>query len=151
MPQCNETKDLGELTQTAANLARDAAYVVVGMGVLAVQRAQVQRVAVTERLGRDFKPGDLKAKLGERGLGDLKVQMPADLDLSERIERATRALTEQLRHLDDLVERAAHFVETSLQPLEDQLPDPARDLAKRARRQVHGVRTQIRDRVTPAA
>ena len=50
MPDRN---DLTGLATEVANRARDAAYVAVGLGVLGLQRAQVQRQEWAKRLFRD--------------------------------------------------------------------------------------------------
>jgi hypothetical protein len=126
MPELTDLDSLRNLTNEAANLARDAAYVAVGFGVLTLQRAQVRRVELSKRLSRD---------------------VAAD----PRVEGMVTQLTKQVHHLDELVERAVQFVESSLEPIEEQLPAPARDLAKRAHTQAREVRTQIRSRVVPAA
>lgn len=118
--------DLGELTAEVANLARDAAYVMVGLGVLAFQRAQVARV-------------ELRAKLGGEAGAD------------QHVNHLVEALTRRVHDLDELVERAVTAVENSLEPLQEQLPPAARDLTRRAQDQAREVRSQIRARVVPAA
>jgi prefoldin subunit 5 len=126
MPEMRDITDLRDLTQEVANLARDAAYVAVGLGVLGFQRSQVRRV-------------ELKSKLGQ------------DLHVDQRVDAVVERLTKRVHQLDELVERAVQFVESSLEPIEDQLPGSARDMAKRAHAQAREVRTQIRERVVPAA
>lgn len=121
-----ELTDLQELTNEVTTIAKDAAYVVVGLGVLGLQKAQVQRVGLKGKLGQG--PG-----LDER-LGDLRS-----------------ALYAGVKHVDEMVEQAFTFVETTLEPLEEQLPATARDLAQKAHVGARGVRTQIRDAVVPAA
>ena len=49
--------------------------------------------------------------------------------------------------IDDLAEQAAHFVETTFQPLEDRLPPTVTQLTTQARDQGREVRSQIRQRV----
>jgi len=122
MPELN---DLSDLTNEVTTIARDAAYVVVGLGVLGLQKAQVQRVDLTNRVQGS--------------------------DLDERLTELRSALYAGVKHLDELVEHAFTFVETTLEPLEEQLPAGARDLAQKARVQARGVRSQIRDAVVPAA
>jgi hypothetical protein len=126
MPDMKDINDLRDLTQECANLARDAAYVVVGLGVLGVQKMQVGKVELQKRLNSDVK-------------------------VDQAFEGVVNGLTRQVHHLDDIVERAVRVVETSLAPLEDQLPGPARDLAKKAHAQAREVHAQIRERVIPAA
>ena len=119
MPELN---DLTEMTNEAASIARDAAYVMVGLGVLGFQRAQVQRVELQSRLAND-------------------------LSFDERVTDLREAVTTSLQQVDELVETAIRFVETTLQPLEEQLPTVARDMAKRAHEQAREVRTQLRELV----
>jgi len=48
------TTNISTLSKGVTDLARDAAYVAVGLGVLAYQRAQVQRVELQKRLQQDL-------------------------------------------------------------------------------------------------
>jgi len=121
-----ELTDLGDLTQEVTNVARDAAYVVVGLGVLGVQKAQVQRVELTNKYGQD-------------------------LGLDERLTDLRSALYAGVRQVDEIVESAFTFVESALEPLEEQLPAGAREIAQKARVQARGVRSQIRDAVVTGA
>jgi len=123
MPELN---DLTELTNEVTNIARDAAYVVVGLGVLGLQKAQVRRV-------------------------ELKSKLAADLSLEDRLADARTAVSSGVQHIDGIVEGAFRFVESTLQPLEEQLPPVARELAQKAHEQAREVRTQIRDLVSPDA
>jgi hypothetical protein len=126
MPQLNDYNSLGSITEELTNLARDAAYVAVGLGVLGFQRAQVQRVELKSKLAQDLNVED--------HLGDIRIEVARGI-----------------RQLDELIENAVRFVETTLEPIEDQLPPTARDIAKRAHDQIRDVRTQIRVAVVPAA
>ncbi len=126
MRQLNDVKDVAGLGREVTKLARDAAYVVVGLGVLGVQRAQVQRQELHGRIGND-------------------------LGIEDRLAGIRAQLAQQVHQIDELLEGAVHFVESSLEPLEDQLPPAARDLARKAHQQAREVRTQIRGRVVPAA
>jgi hypothetical protein len=140
MEACANGKDLGKVAQTAATVARDTVYVVVGLGVLAVQRAQVQRVAVTEKLSQ--------TKLGQ---ANVPGNFGRDINVQEKLDEAVKLATRQMQQIDGLVEKAVQFVETTIEPLEAQLPDPAQNISKKAREQARSVRTQIRVRVIPAA
>src|ERR1035441_10106038 len=92
-----ELTNINSLSKGVGNLARDAAYVAVGLGVLGYQRAQVQRVELKNKLAKDF-------------------------SLDERLTDARHEVTKGVKHPDDLVESAAQLLETSLQPVEEQLP-----------------------------
>ena len=54
------SKDITKAANDVANVAKDAAYVVIGAGVLGFQRAQVQRQELRKRLA------DPKAELEQR-------------------------------------------------------------------------------------
>ena len=116
------TTNIGTLSKGLTDLARDAAYVAVGLGVLGYQRVQVQRVELQNRLAQDH-------------------------SLEERVDDVRQGVAKGFRHFDDLAESAAHFVETTLQPLEERLPEPVTQLTTKAREQAREVRAQIRQRV----
>ena len=117
------TTNIGTLSKGMTDLARDAAYVAVGLGVLGYQRVQVQRVELQNRLSQDF-------------------------SREERVDDVRQGVAKGFRQIDDLAESAAHFVGTTLQPLEERLPEPVTQLTTRAREQAREVRAQIRQRVS---
>lgn len=125
MPELTDLKELPEIGREVTRLARDAAYVVVGLGVLGFQRAQVQR-------------------------HELRTRLEDDLNLDDRLGELRDNLNHQIHQLDELLEGAVHFVESTLEPLEDQLPPAARDLAKRAHFGAREVRSQLRSLMVPA-
>jgi uncharacterized protein HemX len=112
------TTNITTLSKGVTDLARDAAYVAVGLGVLGYQRAQVQRVDLQNRLSQD-----------------------------QRIDEVRHSVAKGIQHFDDLAESASQFVETTLQPLEDKLPATVTQLTAKAREQAREVRTQIRQLV----
>ena len=120
-----EATNISTLSKGVTDLALDAAYVAVGLGVLGYQRAQVQRVELKNRLSKDF-------------------------SLDQRLGSVRTEVTKGVKQLDDLVETAAQFVETSFQPLEEQLPPTVTQLTTKAFEQAREVRSQIRQRVVPA-
>jgi hypothetical protein len=111
------------LSKGVTDLARDAAYVAVGLGVLGYQRAQVRRVGMKDMVSKDFL-----------------------VDLQGR--RVRSEVTRGIAQLDDLLETATQIVETSFEPLEDQLPPAITHLTTRALQQSREVRNQIRQLVT---
>jgi hypothetical protein len=117
-----EATNITALSKGVTDLARDAAYVAVGLGVLGFQRAQVQRVELQNLLSKDFA-------------------------LDQHLSGVRTELTKSLKQLDDLLENASQFIETSLQPLEAQLPATVSQLATKAFEQAREVRSQIRQRV----
>ena len=116
------TTNIGTLSKGVTDLARDAAYVAVGLGVLGYQRAQVQRVELQNRLSQDF-------------------------SLDQRSDDVRQGVAKAFQQIDGLAESAAHFVETTLQPIEEKLPPTVTQLTSKAREQAREVRTQIRQLV----
>ena len=114
--------NITNLSKGVTDLARDAAYVAVGLGVLGYQRAQVQRVELQNRLSKD-------------------------LSLDQRLVEVRQGVTKGIHQIDDLAESAVQFVETTLQPLEDRLPSSLTVVTTKAREQAREVRTQIRQLV----
>jgi hypothetical protein len=117
------TSNISTLSKGVTDLARDAAYIAVGLGVLAYQRAQVQRVELQKRLQKD-------------------------LPLEERIGDVRQGVAKGFRQIDDLAESAVQFVESTLQPIEERLPTSVTQVTSKAREQAREVRIQIRQRVS---
>ncbi|HXZ61970.1 MAG TPA: hypothetical protein VEG62_04445 [Acidimicrobiales bacterium] len=116
------TTSFTTISKGVTDLARDAAFVAVGLGVLGYQRAQVQRVELQNRLNKDF-------------------------SLDQRIDGVRHGVARGVRQIDDLAVTAAHFVETTLHPLEEILPSSVSQLTSRAREQAHEVHSHLRQRV----
>jgi hypothetical protein len=133
--------DVRELTHEVTRLAREAGYVVIGFGVLGLQQANVRRRELAERLST----GDLEATVA-----GLRQQL-ADRTATVDVEATWAELTRRAQQIDELVEQLIEVVETSLAPLEEQLPAPARDAAARAHDQARVVRSKVRERITPPA
>jgi hypothetical protein len=117
------TTNISTLSKGVTDLARDAAYVAVGLGVLAYQRAQVQRVEIQKRLHND-------------------------LPIDQRIGDVREGVAKGFRQIDDLAEQAVQFVESTLQPIEERLPASVTQITTKAREQAREVRIQIRQRVS---
>jgi hypothetical protein len=117
------TTNISNLSKGVTDLARDAAYVAVGLGVLAYQRAQVQRVELQKRLQKD-------------------------LPIDQRIGDVRQGVAKGFRQIDDLAESAVQFVESTLQPIEERLPTSVTQVTTKAREQAREVRIQIRQRVS---
>ena len=113
--------NITNISKGVTDLARDAAYVAVGLGVLGYQRAQVQRVELQNRLSKDFS-----------------------------LDEVRQEVAKGIHQIDDLAETAVQFVETTLQPLEDKLPSSVSQVTTKAREQAREVRVQIRQRVSAA-
>jgi hypothetical protein len=119
--------DLRDITDEISKTARDAAYVVVGLGVLAFQRAQVRRQELAKRLV------DPRAQVEDK-LGGVRDE-----------------LAKRFRDVDGRVEDAIARLETSLEPFEQRLPAQARALVEQARTQAREARQQLRALLVPAA
>jgi len=125
MPEFNN--DITRAAQDLADVARDAAYVAIGVGVIGFQKAQVQRHELSKRLG------------------DPKV------GIEERLQSVRSDLSSAVHAVDATVEDLVQKVEAVFVPLEDKLPAPARDLAKQAHIQANEARAQVRTIILTAA
>ena len=119
--------DLTKTAKAVAGKAKDAAYVVVGAGVMGFQQAQVQRQEFGKRLAEPRK------------------------SVVERIESVRSDVTGAILALDinvdqlfERVETAIERMEQTIAPLENKLPSPARDLSQQARSQAKAARAQVR-------
>jgi hypothetical protein len=117
------TTNISTLSKGVTDLTRDAAYVAVGLGVLAFQRVQLQRVELQKRISKD-------------------------LPLEQHFGNARQGVVKGFQQIDDLAESAVQFVESTLQPIEDKLPTSVTQVTTRAREQAREVRTQIRQRIS---
>jgi hypothetical protein len=112
--------ELKDITDEISRTARDAAYVVVGLGVLGFQRAQVRRQELTKRLSEP------------------RVQVETALD------DVRGELTRRVKQADDRLERVITRLESTWEPVEQRLPAQARSLVLQARTQAREARQQIR-------
>ena len=119
---------------------KDAAYIGIGFGVLAFQKAQVQRQELLKRLEASL--GDAKGGFGK--LGD---------DVQDRV----KLVEERIEALNKQVEAAADDVEDrfekALDEVQARLPEQAKVLFTRAREAGKDARSQVRQLVktsTPA-
>lgn len=127
--------DITKAAKDLASVAKDATYVVIGAGVLGVQRLQVERHQLTKKLSGT-----------NPGLGDRVTAVRTDL------AGTIQEVDAKVDHLMDRVEDIIELVEGVLAPFEDRLPTQARDLAKQAHLQAKEARTQLRTlRPTTAA
>ena len=120
-----ELTNINTLSKEVGNFARDAAYVAVGLGVLGFQRVQVQRV-------------------------ELKNKLEQNYSIDEHLSGVRHEVSKGVKQLDELLESAVQFVETSLAPFEEQLPPSVTKVTTKAFDQAREVRGQIRERVVPA-
>jgi primosomal protein N'' len=149
--------ELQEITDEVATWARDVAYVAVGLGVLAFQRAQVERRQLQQRLGTDLphvegRLADVRSALPDladvrSALPDLAAVRSAVADLAD----LRSAVATSLQRLEEVVEEATQLIESTLEPLEHQMPAAARELTHRALQQAREVGGQLRGLAGSAA
>ncbi len=126
--------DVTKAAKDVAALAKDATYVVIGAGVLGLQRAQVQRQELRKKLAEP------RADLGQR-VASVRT------DLGEALQAVDVAVDQVATRVEELIER----MEMAVAPLEDYLPAQARDVARQAHVQAKEARTQIRSRIPTVA
>ncbi|MCB0981786.1 MAG: hypothetical protein H6513_13490 [Acidimicrobiaceae bacterium] len=121
---------LAELDDKIAAAVRDAAYVAIGFGVLAVQQAQVRRRELVSALNKRF--------------GDGPNQMSDQV--KRQVEDLVRSLEDRLGSFDERLDAFEATLDKAVGHLEERLPEQAatvvgqaHDLAKAARKQVRGL------------
>ena len=117
--------EMNEVAKELSDRVRGAAYTMVGLGVLGYHKAQVHRADLQNRLG--------------------------DVDVDQHLADVRSAAASGVHQLDGVVDAAITFVEATLHPIEEQLPEPAREFAGRAHVHVRRVQGHVRDLVGPTA
>ncbi len=114
-------------TDKVLGVIRDAAYVVVGFGVLTVQQVQVRR----RELARSISDQTVVKQLG---IG------------KEQVEELLKSLETRMSQLDGRLDELETKLDTAIESLGDKLPEQAgaflgqaHDMAKAARKQVRGL------------
>jgi hypothetical protein len=115
------------VTDRLAETAKDVVYIGVGAGVLAFQRAQVQRVELTKAI--------------EERVAESRKQF-ADLT-----KAATTTAEGQLARIDERVTELEIRVEDALEGVQHRLPKPAADIFGQARTAARTTRGQVRGQV----
>ena len=72
-------------------------------------------------------------------------RVAGDRSLEDLLAETRAALHAGVRQLDEIVETAISCVESTFQPLEEQLPSPAQEVAGRAHDQARELRGQVRE------
>ena len=119
---------------------KDAAYVTVGLGVLAVQRAQVARRDLTKQVEAQLTTTAEQVKGLSKQTGD-RVQ-----ELSKQTGDRVQELSKKV---DDRVQGLSKKVEGRLGQFELTVPAQAKDLMKQARSAAETLQGQVLNR-TPA-
>ncbi len=103
-----------------ANLARDAAYVGVGLGVLAFQRAQVQRKELRRSTSTQL------------------------TDAKQTVTRLVGQVDDRVRMVEERLEAVEEQLDATIDRVESRLPDPVADASRNARAAARAARTQVR-------
>jgi hypothetical protein len=112
--------ELKDVTSEMTRIARETAYVAVGLGVLGLHRAQVRRQELMKHLAEPKSQG------------------------SERLGAVRGEITKQVKAVDQAFEQVIGRVEASLKPIEDRLPTQARDLVEQVHERSREAREQLR-------
>ena len=103
-------------TSELAQKAKDAAYTIVGLGVMGAQRATLATKQAAQQLRSD------------------DVSGPLDVDaLRSKTKDATHAARRQLSKVDEVVGGAIARIEEALAPLEERLPAPAKETVQKVK------------------
>lgn len=113
-------------------LVRDAAYVVVGFGVLTVQQLQVQRRELADKLGNHSTV---------QQLGITRTQ----------IDELIASLEARLSTLDDRLVTLEGRIDSAVDSMTERLPEQAGALVEQAHEIAKAARKQMRDLIRPAA
>ena len=112
--------ELKDVTSEMTRIARETAYVAVGLGVLGLHRAQVRRQELMKHLAEPKSQG------------------------SARLGAVRGEITKQVKAVDQAFEQVIGRVEASLKPIEDRLPTQARDLVEQVHERSREAREQLR-------
>lgn len=116
--------DLNQAKHDLAKTAQEAAYVVVGLGVIGVQRAQVRRHELAEAMDRIAKRG------ATAPLGDARSE-----------------LARRMQVFDETVSVLIERLDARFEPVEQRLPTPAKAVVQQAK----DARNQLRVRLVSFA
>jgi len=114
-----------------ATKAKDAAYTLVGLGVMGAQKATAATKSAASKIGVD----------------DATKSLDVDA-IKARTEDAKTAARRQLTKADDVLGDALARVEEAFAPLEERLPDPAKDTVVRFREASKGLHAHVRTRLS---
>ncbi len=113
--------------EDVSRVAREAVYVGVGLGVIAFQKVQVQRVELTKVL---------KGQIGEA---------------KEQIETMAGTVDDRVKLVEDRLDAVEDRFEALFDEIEAKLPEQAREIVAQARETARDARQQVRAAVGRAA
>jgi uncharacterized protein YjbJ (UPF0337 family) len=102
------------------NALKDALYVSVGLGVIAFQRAQVQRQELRKQLNAQL--GDVRGTAG----------------------KVSKLVDDRVKTVEERVEAVEERFEALAEQLESRLPEQVGEVSKQARQAAKGARGQLR-------
>jgi len=114
-------QDLARTAEDVANLAKEAAYVAIGVGVLGFHKAQVRRQELAEAAGRAGQAEDLQDSLVE----------------------ARKLVAKRVKEFDATVDQMIKRLDSSFEPVLQRLPESARAVVQQARETRDQVRTRV--------
>jgi hypothetical protein len=137
--------DIDKAASDINNALKEAAYIAVGLGVLAFQKAQVRRLELAKQL--EGLPETISSQMGQmdeylaparQRVRSAGTQFAGDLtDFSRSMEEALDPLRAQLlelaRFLEELMGPARQQLDEQIDRLEQSLPDGARSVVKSVR------------------
>jgi hypothetical protein len=114
-------QDLSKTADDFTNLAKEAAYVAIGLGVLGFHKAQVRRRELAEAAARGNRAGDLQESLGE----------------------ARKEVAKRVKDFDTTVGQVIKVLDTTFDPVWQRLPEPAQAIVHQAREARDQMRTRV--------
>lgn len=146
-------------------VAKDVLYVSVGAGVIAFQKAQVQRVELTKTVKAQAAEAKTQVEgltaQAEAAFADLRTKVEGFLgsldsddvvaDLKARLETLTSTFDGQVKVVEERIDAVEERVEALLDDIEAKLPEQAREVVKQARETAKDARDQVRSAVGRAA
>jgi hypothetical protein len=133
------TLDIDRAASEINNALKEAAYILIGLGVLAFQRAQVRRVELAKKLeGRpDSVSGQVdgylrQARQRARTAGSQFADDVGDISRSmeDTLDPLRAYLLELARAIEDLVDPARQQIDEQIDRFEQSLPESARSAFK---------------------
>lgn len=120
-------------------IAKDTFYVGVGLGVIGVQKAQVQRVELTKAV--EEQAGEARGQL-ERLTAEAERLLT---ELRTRLSTAADTADDRVRDLEARLDAVELRLESLLDEIEAKLPEQAREVVAQARTTARDARQQARE------
>ncbi len=118
---------INDIRKEVNEVAKNAAYVTIGLGVIGYQRAQVRRNELAKRVQQ-------------------RLDQPSQ-DLVGTLFAARQEVAKRAKDIDGKLEKTLDRIDSTISPLEDKLPEEARAAVKYAHSQARSVRKQITEKI----